>query len=359
MTIQILLVEDNEIDREAIRRILDDHYSVTEAVTGNEARELLAGDVSFDLALLDYRLPDVDGKELVAEVMTHDIPIIMLTIEDSPEIIIETLRAGAHDYILKHTYSEQRLKQSIENTLEYRRLQRETTLQQQRLRAQHEQIRQLASELTLAEQRERRRIALILHDNVQQMLHSIQMHVIVLRSELQQLGVDSAEVEAQITEMETLLVETLDATRNLNVELSPPLLLGQSLPHALRWLSTYMKQRHDLAVNLVVGEDLPSIDEDLGVLVFQLVRELLFNVVKHAEIEEATVLLSDSDDMFEICVKDAGVGFDVASLEKLPLDHSGLRDLARRIALIGGRFEISSQSGDGTMANLFVPITTG
>lgn len=356
MSIEILLVEDNEVDRESIRRMLGDEYVVTEAETGNEARHILASR-TFDLALLDYRLPDVDGKELVAEVMAYDIPIIMLTIEDSPRIIIKTLRAGAHDYILKHTYSQQRIQQSIDNAIEHRRLQRETAEQQRQLVIQNEQIRQLAADLTLAEQRERRRIALILHDNVQQMLHSIQMHVVIMRGELKRLGVDV--VEASIVEMESLLQETLEATRSLNVELSPPLLQGQSLPHALQWLAINMRERHDLRVTLATEEPLPIVDEDLSVLVFQLVRELLFNVVKHANVKTATVELYDLDEMLQICVKDEGVGFDVGVLDQLVDKHIGLRDLTRRVALIGGRFEIQSSIGEGTEVTLYIPVSGG
>ncbi len=357
MIIQILLVEDNEIDRESIRRMLGETYVVTEAATGNEARVLLAEN-KFDLALLDYRLPDVDGKELVAEVLAYDIPVIMLTIEDSPAIIIKTLRAGAHDYILKHTYSEQRLKQSIENTLAHRRLQRETEAQQKRLLAQNEQIRQLASHLTLAEQRERRRIAQILHDNVQQMLHSVQMHVVIMRAELARIGVVSAEIDGQINEMEALLSETLEATRSLNVELSPPLLRGQSLPHALHWLASHMQQRHRLKVQVSIAESIPTINEDLSVLIFQLARELLFNVVKHADILEATVTLSNKDEVLGISVTDRGKGFDVARLEQLPDEHMGLRDLVRRVALLGGSFEIVSKIDEGTSATIYIPNNT-
>ena len=93
---KLLLVEDDEVDREAVRRLLGAGYVVTNAATGKEALELIAASPP-DAVLLDFRLPDMDGIDLVPGFVQGFIPVILLTGEDSPEVIVEAMQKGAQD----------------------------------------------------------------------------------------------------------------------------------------------------------------------------------------------------------------------------------------------------------------------
>ena len=98
--IQLLLVEDDEIDREAVRRLLGAGYAVKDVATGKEALEVIANSPP-DAVLLDFRLPDMEGIDLVPACVQSYVPVILLTGEDSPEVIVEAMQKGAQDYLVK------------------------------------------------------------------------------------------------------------------------------------------------------------------------------------------------------------------------------------------------------------------
>src|SRR5690606_13381322 len=98
-SVRLLLVEDDEIDREAVRRLLGAGYVVTDVATGKEALEEIAVSPP-DAVLLDFRLPDVEGIDLVPNFVQSFIPVILLTGEDSPEVIVQAMQKGAQDYLV-------------------------------------------------------------------------------------------------------------------------------------------------------------------------------------------------------------------------------------------------------------------
>ncbi len=221
-----------------------------------------------------------------------------------------------------------------------------------------EQVRRLASELVVAEQRERHRIAQVLHDDLQQQLYGIQLKVSKLgRAALSEAG---AVREEDVEAVRGYLDQAIGMARNLTVDLSPPVLQGEGLPETLAWLATQMEDLHDLHVEVEAEEDLRPGTEEMRVLLFQVVRELLFNVVKHADVGRATVALRREDSNLVIRVADGGHGFDAEAAEKAARENGsggfGLRDVRERIGLFGGALAIDSVPGDGTRITVTVPI---
>jgi CheY-like chemotaxis protein/anti-sigma regulatory factor (Ser/Thr protein kinase) len=171
-----------------------------------------------------------------------------------------------------------------------------------------------------------------------------------------------------ITETEAFLDKALDYSRTLMTELSPPVLQEHGLPAGLTWLGKQM-QRHGLMVTVDVGNraDL-MLSDDCRVLLFQSVRELLMNVLKHAESKEVAVRLFESDGDLGIEVRDDGVGFDLAAAAAAAAaaDSSstamsskfGLFSIRERMTALGGRFDLKSSPGAGTTATLVVPLKT-
>jgi signal transduction histidine kinase len=141
----------------------------------------------------------------------------------------------------------------------------------------------------------------------------------------------------------------------LSVDLSPPVLSTEGLPEALAWLRTQMHELYDLDVQVRTDlQDAPGLAEDMRVLLFQSVRELLFNVVKHAGVLRATVRVADEDTGLSIVVSDDGQGFDPDA----ELDSSagfGLTSVRKRIELFGGDVSVSSAPGAGTAVHIRVP----
>ncbi|HSC56600.1 MAG TPA: PAS domain S-box protein, partial [Nitrospira sp.] len=153
------------------------------------------------------------------------------------------------------------------------------------------QLRALATELNLAEQRERRRLATELHDHLQQTLVLGKLKI-GQGKRLAQTVPACADVIKQVDEV---LSDALQYTRSLVADLSPPVLRDHGLSAGLKWLGDYMK-KHDMAVRVIVPEqEDPALPEDQVVLLFQSVRELLINSSKHAGTGRATLTLEQRD----------------------------------------------------------------
>ncbi len=345
--IDLLLVEDDEIDREAIRRHLGQEYQVYEVSTGQDALRF-CNELRPDCVLLDYRLPDGDGLALLPFFTERFIPVIVTTALESPEVIVEAMREGAQDYLVKNHITRTALTHAIRQAID------KVTL----LRAvanKNLQLRELASALTLAEQRERQRISQILHDHIQQMLHGIQLrtHLLILDAPPSAHPVLQEHLEV----IQELAEAAIQATRSLTVELSPPVLQREGLLAAFRWLAGHMAEMHGLDVRLDLQEDCRPPNSELAVLLFQVTRELLFNVVKHAQSKRAYLSLTEKDETISVCVADEGIGFPLTNQEQ-PVRKPGsfgLSSIQERLNLFGGQLTVVSQSGQGASVTLTVP----
>jgi two-component system, chemotaxis family, CheB/CheR fusion protein len=217
------------------------------------------------------------------------------------------------------------------------------------------QLRQVASRLTLAEQEERHRISQVLHDDLQQLLYGIQLKIGLISQ-----GVETGEREpllAQTRQTIAWIDDTIRTTRQLVVDLSPPVLHGEGLTDALSWLVTQMKEIHGLHVEVEAEQSFPITDEAMRVLLFQVIRELLFNVVKHAETDRAIVTLREEEGRLVIHVSDEGRGFELEAVKAERENGFGLRSIHERLSLFGGRMEITSQPGQGTWVIIYTPLT--
>ena len=210
-----------------------------------------------------------------------------------------------------------------------------------------EKIRSLASELTRAEQDERHRISQILHDDLQQRLFAIKAQLIFLSSESGENKVPPI-IQAHLNQLERWLSDTISITRNLSIDLSPVVLQGEGLAEAIAWLSAQMKEQYDLQVDLDAKVSLNNLDNHLRVLLFQAVRELLFNIVKHAGSTQATVILEQADGLARITISDRGKGFDVGAIMNDPKTSHGLLIIQDRLSVMGGSMDVTSKPGEGT-----------
>ncbi|MEZ4865795.1 MAG: response regulator [Caldilineaceae bacterium] len=358
----LLLVEDDDIDREAIRRLVGATHHVHEAATAVQARRLLQS-LRPDCVLLDYRLPDLDGLQLIPSIAAFYIPVIVITGEESPDVIIAAMRLGAQDYLVKGQISRTALEHAITSAIEKVGLRRNLVAQQQQLSAQaaalqeaNEQIRNLASALTLAEQEERSRIAQVLHDHVQQMLHGVQLrtHLLGLDAPAEQYPA----IQEHVAAIDALVDEALQATRTLAVELNPPVLQHEGLASAFQWLAEHMQEVHNLTVTLDLSNNCRLPDHDICVLVYQLTRELLFNVVKHAEVNQAKLTMVEQEGYLVICVEDHGKGFspEATAARRHTKGGLGLSSIHQRLALFNGRLEVKTALGEGVRASIYVPM---
>ena len=234
---------------------------------------------------------------------------------------------------------------------------------EQRVAERTAQVRRLASQLTMAEQRERRRIAGILHDDIQQLIYGAEMSARRLRRGLPEEGATLTgelleEKTALLDQIEEVLEEAVEGTRALSKELGPPELRNDDLAGTLRWLAEHMEERHGLSVKVRLGALPPMESRDLHTLIFRLARELLFNVVKHAGVKQATLSARAEDGWIVLEVQDEGAGFDPAILEEKQ-GGFGLSDVRERLQLLGGRLDLTTAPGEGVQVQATVPSAAG
>jgi signal transduction histidine kinase len=220
------------------------------------------------------------------------------------------------------------------------------------LRERADQLRRLASELTRSEQRERSRMASLLHDHVQQLLVSAKMRCEGLR---RKIGEPQKE---DVTAIASLLNECLESLRSLTFDLFPPI-LNEGLAPALEWLGgVWMKEKYDLTVAVDLDRRIDAPNEEVRRMVFLAVRELLFNVVKHSGVREARVeLAGESGSSLRVTVRDGGRGFDPKALAGVPASGTGLGLLTmrERIEMLGGTLDLRGADGGGVEAVVTAP----
>jgi signal transduction histidine kinase len=205
----------------------------------------------------------------------------------------------------------------------------------------------------MAEEKERRRIARVLHDDLQQVLYATEMN-------LQQLFVRAnldGDANTIATEAKDMLDQAIATTRSLSANLSPPVLKEESLDKALDWLAERMEKDYNLTVHVRTAGSLTVSERDIRVLLFNLVRELLFNVVKHAGVDEAAVEATTTAGFISLSVEDEGKGFDPQdqNLETSGMGL-GLGSVRKRLDALGGDLEIQAAPGEGTRVTLHAPL---
>ncbi len=230
----------------------------------------------------------------------------------------------------------------------------EHKLAEERVYKYQEQLKSLASQLTLAEERERRRIAIELHDEISQSLFISKIKL----EELQKTGPDKT-FDDTLNEINNSLGRIITSMRSLIFDLSSPVLYELGFEEAVaEWLTEQIERKYDIATEFE-DDGLPKpLDDDIRVILFRNVRELLINVVKHARAKNIKVSIRKIGSRIRVSVEDDGVGFDSAGAESLITgkDAFGLFSIRERLEHLGGNLEIDSSPGCGCRITITSPL---
>ena len=212
--------------------------------------------------------------------------------------------------------------------------------------AYQEQLQSLAAELSLSEERERRRIATNLHDRIGQSLAFAKLKLAGLAQE-----------KAELKPVQDLIEQAIVDTRSLTFELSPPVLYELGLVPALEWLTRKIQQEHGIQTRFHDDGQPKPVHENFRVVLFQAARELLVNVVKHANASHAQVMLRRDGDALRIIIEDDGIGFEIAKAKSETPRSFGLFNIRERVEYLGGRVKIQSEHRCGTRVTLIAPLS--
>jgi PAS domain S-box-containing protein len=276
----------------------------------------------------------------------RSIPVLVTA--SSPEPVVSSRGVAFVVDMTTRKMAEAELRQFAE-TLEQRVQERTEQLQERSA-----QLRRLILDLADTETRERKRLAQILHDHFQQLVSAAKLKVGIVRRKVN----DANSIES-FKQIEQLLDEAINESRTLATELSPPVLHDAGLQAGFEWLARKMERDHGLEVDVEVQEGSEPEAESVRLVLFECVREMLFNVVKHAGVKKARVeMRTRMNDLLSITVSDHGQGFKPgADLTRQNHEGSfGLFSIRERLSMLGGLLDIRSTPGQGTSIEITIPV---
>jgi PAS domain S-box-containing protein len=299
---------------------------------------------------------DRNGKLIPVEIISRTLEdkgkgTVISTARDITELKQAAAELKKHRDHLKELIAERtqeltKTNEQLQQEIRERRRTEETLL------TYHKRMRSLASALSLAEERERRRIATEVHDNVGQNLAFAKMKLSNLLEKT-----SSGSEQSLLDEVNMLLDEAMHDTRFLVSELGSPVLYELGFVPAAEWLTQQMQKRHGIVMEFQDDGQPKPLSDDVRVLLFQALRELLVNIVRHARAHKAKISIMRRSDHIQIDVEDDGVGF--GPTETIPgadKNGFGLFSIRERLQPLGGHMQIASKPGDGTHITLMGPL---
>lgn len=357
---RVLMAASSEEDTEALAEVLTDAGLSCGMCQGVDCLLEQVGEETGAIVLAEEELSpgavEQLQEHLAAQAAWSSLPVVLL-VEASPgrEEVVRALGQHASVVALEKPVQALTFKTVIRAALQARGKQHEVRELTERLKGKlGRRAKKRMQEVTQAELRERQRIAQVLHDSLQQLLFGLAMKLEKLQAFLHstQASKERGKLGELLKQMFELLQEAVSVTRSLAHELNPPVLQSESFEIALQWLGLHMKERYGLTVALSMCGELRIPDENLRIFLFQVVRELLFNVVKHAGTDEAEVEVKAQDGRLILCVRDEGKGIDLSGQQNER--GSGLATMRQRLERIEGGVEIESVPEEGTCVTIFL-----
>ena len=306
-----------------------------------------------------YRLDELKGKTpeiFNAEPMAAQIQKkVYQTVSSGKTYLGESLNRRKDGSTFFCEYKVMPLQDSHGKIYAYSSLQRDISERKEaeaKLLAYQEQLRTLTLEMMLVEERERRRIASELHDQIGQNLALCKLKITALEKSMTMVALRS-----ELAEVRRMLESCIQDARSLIFDLSPPILYELGLNAALEWLAERIQEQFKIPIEFENHFGDLQLDNDQQVILFQVVRELLINVGKHSAASRSKVVLSQLKPFLKIQVSDDGVGFDASKIFS-PSERSsgfGFFSMRERLNYLGGKLEVRSRPGHGSRIVLMVP----
>ena len=336
----VLIVDDNKAGRKALEAaLMGKGYQLEFAESGNQTLEMVPV-IRPDLVLLDVMMPEMDGfevcRQLRANPNTAEVPIVMVTALDDHDSKLEGLLAGADDFVSK-PYDRSELQARVRTIT---RLNRYHALLMERKR-----LRRLSQQVLEVQEKERRAVAVELHDEIGQGLTGLKL---ILDQALKECS--NKEITLRLEQGLAISSNLIDKVRSLSLNLRPSMLDDFGLYPAMSWLVEQHKNQSGLEIehNFSDQEDI-RYPHKTETAIFRVAQEALTNISRHADADHVWLSLEERDDQLIIRIEDNGKGFDLpALLESKDQYSTGLSGMEERVRLAGGVLEIDPQVGHGT-----------
>ncbi|MBC8471040.1 MAG: PAS domain S-box protein [Planctomycetes bacterium] len=217
----------------------------------------------------------------------------------------------------------------------------------------HEKLKSLTSQLLIIEERERHRLATELHDQIGQSLVMSKMKLDSLRQSIS--SGESADVLGEVCDC---LGDVIRETRTLTFDLSSPILYELGFETAVsEWLDEQIREKHGIQTEFRDDGQPKPLNNDIKALLFRNVRELLINIIKHANARKVKVSVSKAGEQICVIVEDDGVGFEPAKIGSNT--GFGIFSIRERLEQLDGHLEIESEPGRGSRFTMTAPLKVG
>lgn len=339
---RLLLVEDDKESGMAMNGMLTKrNMEVHSAENVEEAIKSFSTN-TYDIVVTDIRLGKLSGIDLLRHIrrVNANFPVILLTGYDDIDSAINAVKLGASDYILKPLDDIDKLVIPITKAVKHHK-------NEEQLIKYREKLQALTLDLILAEEKERHRMAVDLHDSISQSIGSLK-----IRLDLIAQNGKYKDFCDEIDSISSTAGNILREIRTLTFQLCPSTLYELGLNQALADLVETTRTTYKIDIILNTNREAKPLNKDLEILLFRSARELIMNVVKHAKARQTEVSISECDRQIELIIKDNGKGFDVNGKMS---NGIGLFSIAERIQYAGGHCTITSEPGKGTTARITIP----
>jgi signal transduction histidine kinase/ActR/RegA family two-component response regulator len=271
----------------------------------------------------------------------------MLAVHSEISLIQRPVRRPVFTSVIRSAIEARRRQYQVRDLLE------DLVRTNEKLRSRTEMLQKLALDLTHAENNERKRIAQILHDDLQQMIASARLQMEILIGDL-----SNGQMAQTAQPVYDILSQAMKASRNLSHELNPAFVIGGNLKGALEKKAIQLGEQYGFQVQTTFDLGDTKIDEDISTFIFRSVQELIFNCAKHARASQVSLELTRSDNFIEIVVVDDGVGFDSSRLNVFGGVEGGfgLFSIKERATALGGSFDVHSAPDKGSRIFLKFPV---
>ena len=226
------------------------------------------------------------------------------------------------------------------------------------LKDREQQIHQLSSRLLLAQEIERKRISMELHDELGQAVN-----VVKLRLRVIERGLDAGQglLREECEDLLDFLDQVIEEVRRLSLALSPTILEDLGLTAALRWLAGSFSKLPAMTVSSDIADIDRVLPRPLWITIYRVVQEALTNIGKHAQASHVAVAIQRHDDTVAFSIADDGRGFDPdRALNRDAAEKGlGLATMRERVSMLGGTLEVRSREGNGTRITFDLPIERG
>jgi signal transduction histidine kinase len=351
-SLRIVLLEDSEADAELIHATLLDaglSFSMT-TVSSLEGLERELSQRRPNIILSDFWLTTFDGGDAleVAKQVAPSIPFIFVTGILGEEVVIEMLKRGATDYVLKNRLA--RLAPAVSRALRESEHVKEHQKAQANLRRSYDQLRALTGHLQFVREEERARIALEVHDELGQALTGLKIDLSWLAGKI---GSDRV-LNRKIKAMSSHVDDTILTVRRIATELRPGVLDSLGLAAAIEWQAAEFTERSGIACNVKIEVKEERWDREFSTVCFRVFQETLTNVLRHAEATHVDVRLAQAGDELVLTVHDNGRG--ISEKEIVNARSIGIIGMRERVSQVGGHVFFFGLPKQGTTVTMRVPM---